>query len=166
MCIKFSMLCVRQVMNNLTEGQMLFSVIGESILKILESFPVVEKFMSRSLETLLLHLTSTGIVHENRTDIFLKKGRKVKKEEKKEGREKRLICIFPNSACPDGLLGVELSLSPAVSHCQSISGMFFSLPGWFGARGHNGSGLSNSIPHLAHGASTRAPFFVQQIPIV
>lgn len=51
MCIKFSMLCVRQVMNNLTEGQMLFSMIGESVLKILESFPVVEKFMSRSLET-------------------------------------------------------------------------------------------------------------------
>ena len=87
MCIKFSMLCVRQVMNNLTEGQMLFSVIGESILKILESFPVVEKFMSRSLETSLPHLTSTGIVHKNRTDIFLKKGRKVKKKRRKGGRK-------------------------------------------------------------------------------
>ena len=81
------MLCVRQVMNNLTEGQMLFSVIGESILKILESFPVVEKFMSRSLETSLPHLTSTGIVHKNRTDIFLKKGRKVKKKRRKGGRK-------------------------------------------------------------------------------
>ena len=156
------MLCARQVMNKLTEGQMLFSMIGESILKILKSFPIVEK--SRSLKTQLLHLTSTGIVHENQTYIFKKKGREVKKEEKKEGREKRLVCIFPFSTCPDGLLGVELS--PGVSYCQSISGIFFSLPGWFGAKGHNGSGLNSSLPYLTHGTNMCAPFFVQQIPIV
>lgn len=68
------MLCVREVMNNLTEGQMLFNMIGKTIFKILKSFPVVEKFMSRSLETELVHLTGTGVVHRNRNYILERKG--------------------------------------------------------------------------------------------
>lgn len=45
------MLCVRKVMNNVTGGQMFFNMIGKTVFKILKSFPVVEKFMSRILET-------------------------------------------------------------------------------------------------------------------
>lgn len=94
MCIKFSMLCVRQVMNNLTEGQMLFSVIGESILKILESLPVVEKFMSEARNIVASHLTSTGIVHENRTDIFLKERKESKEEEERRGRKGEKVDLY------------------------------------------------------------------------
>lgn len=120
------MFYLREVMNNLTEGQMLFSVIGETTFKKWKSFPVVGKFISRSWEGELVRLPGSGAVHRNRSYI--------RKTEGKGRREKwKLNCYFPFSACADGLSEVELS--PSILHSQSVWGTDILMPHWLSTVG-------------------------------
>lgn len=72
------MLYVKEIVNNLTESQMLFNMIKETTFKKLKKFSVIEKFMSRSLETELLHLPGTGAVRRKRS--YIRKKERERKE--------------------------------------------------------------------------------------
>lgn len=57
---------------------MLFNMIKETTFKKLKKFSVIEKFMSRSLETELLHLPGTGAVRRKRS--YIRKKERERKE--------------------------------------------------------------------------------------
>lgn len=80
------MLYIREVRNNLTEGQMLFNIIGENFLKI-KKYSSDWKFMSRCLEIELVHLLGTGAVPRNRSYVE-------KRERKETERRWFVICHF------------------------------------------------------------------------